>query len=82
MRLAALKEEVGTERGNTTQEENDKGLTRRFQIFPTCGGGAAGVRPKLPCLSRLNTSFHKMVSRMKVYGIAQWVGERITERLI
>lgn len=71
MRSAAVKEGGGTERGNTTQEENEKGLTRRFQIFPTCGVGAAGVMPKLPCLSRLNTSFHKTVSRMKVYGIAQ-----------
>lgn len=76
----------GTERGNTTQREGrgegGGGSTRRFQIFPTCGVGATGVIPKLPCLSRLNTSFHKTMSRMKVYGIVQWVRERITERLI
>lgn len=52
-------------------ERKGKGLTKRFQIFPTCGAGAAAVWPKLPCLSRVNTSFHKMMSRMKVYGIAQ-----------
>lgn len=62
---------MGTERRNNTRIRKGKGLTKRFQIFPTCGAGAAGVMPKLPSLSRVNTSFHKMMSRMKVYGIVQ-----------
>lgn len=78
-----LEKEAGTEKGRTpdkrkkTRQEEEGG-----RFFPTCGVGAAGVTPKLPCLSRLNTSFHKTTSRTKVYGIAQWAGERITERLL
>lgn len=67
--------EVETEkRENTTQEGKNRGggERRRCQIFPTCDIGVSGERPKLPCLSRLNTSFHKTMSMMKVYGIAQW----------
>lgn len=67
------------QREGTPHKRKLKRLKKRCQIFPTCGVGAAGVTPKLPCLSRLNTSFHKTMSRTKVYEIAQWAGNNYRE---